>query len=223
MKFSIKTGLVGLTLCPVMTGADQNPDIQHNGNGCSIDWASQAGRHYLVQWSTDLENWMYSLNVRTGDGNQMSQGISCDAEKFFVRLRWSDIPITGNPGDADFDGDGVPTNFELNATPQSDPLDFLDTGGDSDGDGLKDLWETYFFGGLNGADPNARLQPDGFTNKEKSDLGLDPTKDYSPGSTALPQKLAFTYDPVGRLTSANGTGMTLTFTKDVEGNITNSQ
>lgn len=58
-------------------------------------------------------------------------------------------------------------------------------------DGLPDLWEYRYFGALNIADPNAKLSPDGLTNKEKSTLGLAPTGD---DLTQAGQRIEYFYD-----------------------------
>ena len=86
---------------------------------------------------------------------------------------------------------------------------------------MPDGWERFYFGGLGIADPNAVLKPDGLTNREKAELGLNPNKDYSAASATQPA--AYSYDPTGRLvgvTSPVGAG---SYTPDEEGNLLNAQ
>jgi hypothetical protein len=122
--------------------------------------------------------------------------------------------------DADFDQDGIPNWFEVETVP-SDPLDGQSAGGDTDnggsGDGMADGWELYYFGATNIADPNAVLEADGLTNKEKSELGLDPNVDYTGPTATAPAQ--YTYDLTGRLTSISGSLSTAAIAHDPEGNI----
>lgn len=126
--------------------------------------------------------------------------------------------------DADFDSDGIPNYYEVENL-FSDPLDPDSNGGDADnggtGDGLSDGWEMFHFGNLTTADPAAIGQADGLTNKEKSDLGLNPNTDYSDPNNTKPSK--FTYDLTGRLTGVTAPVAASTFAPDEEGNILNAQ
>lgn len=196
------------------------PTLNHNPAGCSLDWNGTDGRSYFIQWSTTLTEWSFFPTIRSGSGSPISHGFNCTSPKFFLRLKYTDIPDSGDVNNADFDGDGVPNLAELTSNPQSDPLDQSDTGGDSNGNGLKDNWETYFFGGLGIADPNAILGNDGLTNKDKSDLGLDPNVNYSQSSTPL--RSSYTYDLVGRLLTSTGSLTNTTLSYDAEGNILTS-
>ena len=75
----------------------------------------------------------------------------------------------------------------------------------------------FFFENLTTADPAAILQSDGLTNKEKSDLGLNPNIDYSGPNNTKPSK--FTYDLTGRLTGVPASVATATYAPDEEGNL----
>src|SRR5690606_37942479 len=132
----------------------------------------------------------------------------------FFRLRYMQAIA-----DEDWDGDGVPNDYEVQMG--ADPLDRMNARGDSDGDGLSDIWELYHFGSLGPADPNGILSGDGMTNKEKHDLGLDPNVNYAESNATQPA--SFTYDAAGRLTGVTAPVATATFTVDAEGNITNAQ
>lgn len=193
------------------------------GTTWNVGWVGVTKRTYFIQWSLDLENWNYAPTLDFG--NSPSQyGIETQGvEKFFVRLRYIDadwVSSLQEARDADFDADGIPNYFEVEDL-FSDPFDRESNGGDSDnggaGDGLSDGWELFFFGNLTTANPSAVGQPDGLTNKEKSDLGLNPNTDYSDPNNSAPSK--FTYDLTGRLTGVTAPVGTSTYTPDEEGNL----
>jgi hypothetical protein len=192
----------------------------------NADWQGVAGRTYFFQCSFDLESWMYAPFMEFSTGMHQ-YGFSSTAPKAFVRLKYVDadwVTTLQQAKDADFDQDGIPNWFEVE-TVFSDPLDGESAGGDTDnggsGDGLADGWELYYFGATNIADPNAALEADGLTNKEKSELGLDPNVDYSdPTATQTAQ---YIYDLTGRLTGVTAPVAAATFTPDEEGNILNAQ
>ena len=77
--------------------------------------------------------------IESGVGDELAWVFPSTAEKFFLRLRFSDIP-TGNPFNADFDGDKVSNYDEL--WNDTDPLVSVD----SEPDGLPDDWEKRYFG-----------------------------------------------------------------------------
>ena len=189
----------------------------------NTDWSGVALRTYFVQWSLDLVNWHYAPLVDFDTGIK-SCGINTQGEeKFFVRLRYVDdtgVTTLQQARDADFDNDGIPNYYEVENL-FSDPLDKNSAGGDSDNDGLPDGWELFHFGDLNTADPNAILQQDGLTNKEKAELGLNPNTDYSDESAAQPA--SYNYDAAGRLTGVTVPVGAGDYTPDEEGNLLNAQ
>jgi len=165
---------------------------------------------------------MYAPFMEFGNGAQ-EYGFASTAPKVFVRLKYVDadwVTTLAEAKDADFDQDGIPNWFELE-TVGSDPLDGSSAGGDTDnggsGDGMADGWEIYHFGDTTTADPAVSLQPDGLTNKEKSELGLDPNVDYSDPTTI--QTSQYSYDLTGRLTQVTAPVAAGEFTPDEEGNI----
>lgn len=188
----------------------------------NADWTGVAQRTYFVQWSLDLVSWHYAPVVEFGTGAK-SYGIDTEnAPKFFLRLKYADeawVTTLQQARDADFDGDGIPNAFEVE-TVGSDPLDKASAGGDADSDGMADGWELYFFGATNIANPGTIQSGDGLTNKEKSELGLDPNVNYS-APTAV-QKAKYTHNNAGRLTGVTAAVGTASFTPDEEGNITNA-
>ena len=194
-----------------------------SGNTWNADWNGETQRTFFVRWSLDLQTWHFAPVVEFGSGAK-NYGIDTGgATKFFLGLKYIDAPwITTlqEARDADFDSDGIPSAYEVEEL-GSDPFSRGSAGGDSDSDGLADGWELYYFGELGIANPTVVLQPDGLTNKEKSDLGLDPDVDYSAPTASEPAN--YTYDLTGRLTGVSAPVGAATFTPDEEGNILSAQ
>lgn len=188
-----------------------------------LDWNGVTERTYFIQTSMDLVTWYYQPVMAYGDGLWTIPGLGSSSPKYFVRLVYADEAWIGDlqeAKDADFDNDGIPNYYEVHDL-FTNPLDKNSAGGDSDNDGLPDGWELFHFGGLGIADPNAALQPDGLTNKEKADLGLNPNTDYS--SATATQPASYTYDSVGRLTGVTAPVGSGSYTPDEEGNLLNAQ
>lgn len=159
----------------------------------NADWSGIAGRTYFAEGSTDLANWAILPVLKFGPGLK-GVGFNTDgAAKYFMRLIYEDfdwVATEQEARDADFDGDGIPNWFEVEEL-GSDPLDKDSAGGDSDGDGMADGWELYYFTNLTTVDPDAKLVPDGLTNKEKSGLGLNPLSD---DLTLMTERISYSYD-----------------------------
>lgn len=216
--------LIASTVLDASPAPQQQVSFTAGASGTSnMDWAGETGRTYFVEWSLDLVHWDYSPIVKFGDDLQ-SYGISnSNAEKFFVRLHYVDdatATTLQEAKDADYDNDGIPNLYEVE-TLGTDPLDKNSTGGDSNGNGLPDGWEMFHFGALGVADPNAVLEADGLTNKEKADLGLNPNTDYSDANATQPA--SYTYDLTGRLTGVTAPVGAGSYTPDDEGNLLNAQ
>ena len=187
-----------------------------------LDWNGVAGRTYFIQTSTDLVTWHYQPAMAFGDGVWSTQ-LGSSSPKYFVRLLYADgygVTTLQQARDADFDNDGIPNYYEVE-TLGSDPLDKNSAGGDSDSNGLPDGWELYHFGGLGIADPDEALQPDGLTNKEKAELGLNPNTDYTDANATQPA--SYDYDAARRLTGVTAPVGAGSFTPDEEGNLLNAQ
>jgi hypothetical protein len=114
--------------------------------GYDFSWWGKAGRTYFIQHTDDLLTpWNYLFLIESGADDVLSWGFYSEAERFFLRLRYSDIPTT-DPYNADFDGDKISNFDELWLG--SDPLANEDT----DSDGIPDAWELYY--GLDPDDPS---------------------------------------------------------------------
>jgi len=193
----LTTLLLGLIGGRVLA-ADPEPQPQVEftpaGSGVwDIGWDGVSGRTYFIQWSLDLLHWDYAPVVDFGLNPDVFGTDTSGANKYFVRLKYADYDWVDDRADAeaaDFDGDGIPNLFEVD-TVGSDPFDKDSAGGDSDNDGMADGWELYHFGNLTTADPNAKLTPDGLTNKEKSELGLSPLGD---DITSATERITYSYD-----------------------------
>lgn len=205
---------------PVMPAQPQASFTQASADFWNLDWQGVDGRTYFIQTSVDLLHWEYEPTMTFGTGLWHTE-LGADSSKYFVRLHYTDnssATTLQEAKDADFDHDGIPNLYEIQ-TVGSDPFDKNSAGGDTDSDGLPDGWEMFHFGGLDIADPDEALQPDGLTNKDKADLGLNPNTDYSAANATQPG--TYSYDPVGRLTGVTAPVGGGSYTPDEEGNLTN--
>lgn len=114
-------------------------------------WWGGAGRTYFLQHSEDLVLWNWVPVVEAGDDSVKEWGLTTNTDRFFMRLRYTDVPTT-DPDNADFDGDGV---SNLNEVQQGlNPFNR-----DSDGDGMPDGYELA--NGLNPLTNDSLLDFDG--------------------------------------------------------------
>ena len=119
----------------------------------NLDWAGVTARTYFLQGSQDLVSWDYAPMVEFGTGVKSFGMVTGGADKYFVRLQYTDDPAVANveeAREADFDLDGMPNYFEIihgfnptNATGDNGAT------GDPDGDGFGNLAEYQF-----GSDPD---------------------------------------------------------------------
>lgn len=101
---------------------------------------------------------------------------------------------------------------------QFDPTDI--TGhADTDNDGLPDIWEMYQFGDLshNGSGDD---DADGISNLREFQGGNNPNEAQATASASL---TTYTYDLTGRLTQAESSSYSTTFSPDAEGNLLSAQ
>ena len=105
-----------------------------------LEWQSESDHSYLVEESTDLENWEAITGFLSG-GSSSTQNLSISATvpEYFTRIATTNFPRpTGvSAAQADFDSDGF-TNDEELALGTSP---FFPNTGDSDGDSVPDAFE----------------------------------------------------------------------------------
>jgi len=182
----------------------------------TLGWAGKTGYTYFPQISPahDLLGFSYLpiTEYLAGDGSKsfVVTGDPAVEPKNFYRLKYTDL----DP--ANLSGDGIPAIFKINVLAM-DPFASSGTGTN----GLSDAWEAYFFGvgNIDQVNPSAVLQPDGLTNKERAELGLDPNVNYNTGSA----RAQFQYDLTGRLIGVAAPLIDASYTLDEEGNLTNAQ
>ena len=178
-------------------------------------WWGKAGRTYFIQHSENLlESWQWVPVIESGDDSVKEWGFTTSGDRFFTRLKSSDIPTT-NAEWADFDGDGVSNLDELQQG--TDPF----SAADQDGNGLPDDWETKYFGST-GQSASADPDGDGLTNAQELAAGTDPTKADTDNDGVVDGtlRLNFQYDVVGRLSGAQeGAGESEDFGYDTSGNV----
>ena len=103
----------------------------------TVRWWGRSGQTYFVQCGDDLIHWNYVPVIESGNAAVIEYGFTCTADRFFLRLRYTNAATGGAPDTADFDGDGLSNAAEIAVEgPHSDP--FL---ADTDGDGFGDAVE----------------------------------------------------------------------------------
>lgn len=138
-----------------------------SSNTWNLDWEGVYGRGYFLQHSDDLVHWQYFPLMEMGWGNTIPYGFASSAEKFFVRLRYTDD--TNDFYGGDYDGDGV-SNWDEIHTYGIDPFN-----ADTDGEGVPDGVEIG-----SGTDPDDdKSAPDFWWQRTTRDLQYD-FDDYEP-------------------------------------------
>ena len=136
-------------------------------NTWNLDWEGVYGRGYFLQHSDDLVNWQYFPLMEMGWGSTIPYGFASSAERFFVRLRYTDD--TANFWSGDYDGDGISNSDEIQIH-GTDPFN-----ADTDGDGVPDGAEIAA-----DTDPNEdQSLPDFWWQRTTRDLQYD-FDDYEP-------------------------------------------
>ena len=138
ISLSCLFALVGITLAQGPTDPNEGSRLSSNSvtGVYTFGWWGRYGRTYFIQHSDDLIHWSYFPVIETGLDQPIQWGFTSTGNRFFVRLRYTDIP-TYNPFTADFDSDGVGNYNEL--MQGTDPLS-----AQMDANGLPFDWETYF-------------------------------------------------------------------------------
>lgn len=101
-----------------------------------LKWWGRQGHTYFIQSSQDLQTWNWLKEVISGSDLPEQLVVTSSGDRFFVRLRHTDVPTTDPEGD-DFDGDGVPNLYEI--TNGFDPFGIVDT----NSNGMPDEWELF--------------------------------------------------------------------------------
>ncbi len=99
-------------------------------------WWGRQGRTYFIQHTEDLQSWLYVPVIETGNDSVREWGFTSTGDKFFLRLRYTDIS-SADPASADFDADGVPNLFEIQNG--FNPFGLVD----ADANGMPDEWELF--------------------------------------------------------------------------------
>lgn len=185
MKLTFLHGLIPslFVAAPLMAqmAPQPMPQIETTSGNMALEWLGVSDRTYFVQYSTDLTNWHYFPIIESGTSAALSYGFSTTAEKFFLRLHYTDTP-TSAPNSDDFDGDGISNWDEIRlGGANTDPLAW-DTDGDGESDyfndqdnnNLADGWELKHFSAIGTADPSADIDGDGLDNSQESWLDTNP-------------------------------------------------
>ncbi len=159
-----------MTLAQTATGPNEGLQLALDSYNevFTMSWWGRAGRTYFIQHSEDLTTWDYIPVIESGGDQPLQWGFSSNADRFFLRLRYTDIP-TDDPFTADFDGDHVGNYDEV--TLGTDPFKNV-----VDPDGLPQDWKLRFLTGLDSA-PDADPDLDGLTNLQEYLYYSDPS-DY---------------------------------------------
>lgn len=146
------------TLCFAQTAFDLNEGSTVTSSTTPdhyiFSWWGHSDRFYIIEHSTDLlSRWGHIPAIEPGYDEVAEWGFATNADKFFLRLKYTDDALTG-PFYGDDDSDGILNGVEI-------LLDFSATtpNGNSDGDLLSDRAEIAL--GLDPNDPNDAVDADG--------------------------------------------------------------
>lgn len=174
---------MGIAFIAVSTICAQSPtdldfgaqlDYDSNTDSFSYRWWSNADETFFIEYSTDLENWIFLPVIESGMDGVIEWGFATNQFPFFVRLRAMTDFAVADPYAADFDGDGVSNIDEV--LQGSSPFDALDL----DGNMLPDDWETFI--GISGLSLSAMadFDQDGQTNASEILNLTNPLKQDNP-------------------------------------------
>ncbi|MDP1579357.1 MAG: hypothetical protein Q8M02_03705 [Candidatus Didemnitutus sp.] len=106
----------------------------------TLSWYARSGQTYFILTTEDLEQWTSLPAVEVGANAliEYTMQIPANFTKGFWRLAVTDL-VAADPYAMDFDGDGIPTAWELQHG--FNPLFAGDAWGDPDGDELTNLAE----------------------------------------------------------------------------------
>ncbi len=215
LRSYLLTPLIATVLIENLT-ADGVPQPQVSFNRASggvwiAEWLGISQRSYFSQSSHNLETWQYIPVIEFSEGLKSMPLQANGAPRFFFRLRFTDAPTT-DPEIEDFDSDQIGSLAELLIG--RDPLvaePFVDT----DGDGIEDAIEMHWFGDLTSMSATGDWDGDGIPDLIEAQAGSDPKINQSASNAA---RSNYQYDPLGRLTNADG----VAYQFDIEGNLESS-
>jgi hypothetical protein len=113
-------------------------DFDGSTNTGTFSWFGHTARTYFIQKSDELTTWTYAPIIEPGFGLPISWNFSSTNDKLFVRLRYTDLDMGGDPWSFDLDGDTIGNQDELNQ--DTDPFAALDL----DFSQIPDDWELYW-------------------------------------------------------------------------------
>ncbi len=137
-----------------------------NPGDMMLSWWGYDEHFYFIETSEDLQEWMLIPVVELGQGSAITLGFNFTAERLFWRLRYS-VDRESELLSADFNETGVASWFEI--MQGLDPFVQIDT----DGQGLPDAWQLYYFGHL-GIDPTDDADGNGYSNLDEFLAGTNP-------------------------------------------------
>jgi len=177
--------------------------------------------YYVIESTTDLmqpwDQYFYAIKGVSGSGGTgQAEAVQfapfAGTDKAFFRLLYDSDPL-GLLGLTDHDGDGIATALELDAGMNAT---VAETFVDSDGDGLPDYWEIFYFGDLS-RDGSGDFDGDGILDKFEWQARTNPTVDDTIRSVLRDD---FSYDDRGWLSGYQLMGSKATTQgHDAEGNI----
>ena len=153
--FFLATGLFAQKASDPNLGQQLSLDQSAPPGTWKLRWWGASGHNYLIRTSTDLVNWSLvpAYNPSGADAVLELNYAATTTSRYFFQI------VDLNPG-----ASGAPSD-------------------DSNGNGLSDAWEIYYFGHL-GVDPNANPSGDGLTNLQHFLAGTSPiAPNPAPGIT----------------------------------------
>lgn len=186
----------------------------------SFKWWGTVSRYYFILQSENLEDWSYFPYAAIGAGGVEGVDFATNANPIFVRI-YATSDVNSPPYILDADLDGISNGDELVA---GAPYDIFGAEAivDSDGDGLPDYWEVFYFGDLS-RDGTGDYDGDGISDSFEWQARTNPVVDQSATHEADAIGLRrYTYDSVGRVATVSGP-VRLTYTFDDEGNLESAQ
>ena len=97
--------LTGIVSAQGPNDPNEGARLTSGSAGYLFSWWGRAGNTYFIQHSEDLQTWNYFPVIESGSNQVISWGFTLANPKFFLRLKYTNIP-NSDPFNDDFDGDG---------------------------------------------------------------------------------------------------------------------